>query len=183
MTTNNFLYLNRFHTFYFRQRTPLDILSVIPSAKKELKISLKTKCRASAMIAAREHKVMFDCLFTEIRESVARMESMRASFQELDGATQRQLMLKQRATEAINDQQFTQQLFFLLERKNRIKYAFDGFYPYFTDTSIKRHTMPKRSVYDQAKKIFCRIQTRSRCADSATGCQLSSDSIRYRHQS
>lgn len=126
MTTNNFLYLNRFHTFYFRQRTPLDILSVIPRAKKELKISLKTKCRASAVIAAREHKVMFDCLFTEIRESVARMESMRASFQELDEATQRQLMLKQRATEAINDQQFTQQLFFLLERKNRIKYAFDN---------------------------------------------------------
>lgn len=124
MTTNNFLYLNRFHTFYFRQRTPLDILSVIPSAKKELKISLKTKCRTTAMIAAREHKVMFDCLFTEIRESVARMASMRETFQELDESTQRELMLKQRATEAINDQQFTQQLFFLLERKNRIKTVF-----------------------------------------------------------
>ncbi len=120
MTTNNFLYLNRFHTFYFRQRTPLDILSVIPSAKKELKISLKTKCRTTAMIAAREHKVMFDCLFTEIRESVARMASMRETFQELDESTQRELMLKQRATEAINDQQ----LFFLLERKNRIKTVF-----------------------------------------------------------
>lgn len=126
MTTNNFLYLNRFHTFYFRQRTPLDILNVIPSAKKELKISLKTKCRATAMIAAREYKVMFDCLFTEIRESVARMASMRETFQELDESTQRELMLKQRATEAINDQQFTQQLFFLLERKNRIKTVFEN---------------------------------------------------------
>ncbi|WP_239059294.1 cell division protein ZapE [Alteromonas hispanica] len=29
-----------------------------------------------------------------------------------------------------------------------------GFYPYFTDTAIKRHTMPRRSVYDQTKKIF-----------------------------
>ncbi|HHY0592287.1 TPA: site-specific integrase, partial [Vibrio parahaemolyticus] len=96
----------------------------IPSAKKELKISLKTKCRTTAMIAAREHKVMFDCLFTEIRESVARMASMRETFQELDESTQRELMLKQRATEAINDQQFTQQLFFLLERKNRIKTVF-----------------------------------------------------------
>lgn len=76
------------------------------------------------MIAAREHKVMFDCLFTEIRESVARMASMRETFQELDESTQRELMLKQRATEAINDQQFTQQLFFLLERKNRIKTVF-----------------------------------------------------------
>jgi integrase len=129
MTTNNFLYLNRFHTFYFRQRTPLDILNAIPRAKVELKISLQTKCRATAMIAAREHKVMFDCLFTEIRESVARMARMRETFQELDESTQRELMLKQRATEAINDQQFTQQLFFLLERKNRIKYAFENIEP------------------------------------------------------
>ncbi|MCR9921819.1 site-specific integrase, partial [Vibrio alginolyticus] len=52
------------------------------------------------------------------------MASMRETFQELDESTQRELMLKQRATEAINDQQFTQQLFFLLERKNRIKTVF-----------------------------------------------------------
>ena len=32
-----------------------------------------------------------------------------------------------------------------------------GFYPVFTDTSKKRHTMPMRSVHDQAKKIQRRI--------------------------
>ena len=58
---------NRFHTFYFRQRTPLDILKAIPSAKKEVKISLRTKCRATAITQARQHKVMFDLLFLKIR--------------------------------------------------------------------------------------------------------------------
>lgn len=126
MNKNNFLSLNRFHTFYFRQRTPFDILEQIPSAKKEIKISLQTKCRSTAMKAAREHKVMFDCLFAELRDSMTKMDSMRERFQDLDESTQRQLMLKQRATEAINDQQFTQQLFFLLERKDRIKKAFEN---------------------------------------------------------
>jgi len=97
---------------------------VIPQAKKEIKISLRTKCRATAITVARQQKVMFDLLFTEIRECMTKMEKTKASFQELDESTQRELMLKQRATEAINDQQFIQQLFFLLERKNRIKNAF-----------------------------------------------------------
>ncbi|WP_019025711.1 site-specific integrase [Colwellia piezophila] len=53
------------------------------------------------------------------------MEKTKTSFNELDESIQRELMLKQRAVEAINDQQLTQQLFFLLERKNRIKNAFE----------------------------------------------------------
>ncbi len=126
MQHNNFIFLNRFHTYYFRQRTPFDILNVIPSAKKEIKISLRTKCRATAITDARQHKVMFDLLFTQIRESITRMEKNKATFNELDESTQRELMLKQRAVEAINDQQFTQQLFFLLERKSRIKNAFEN---------------------------------------------------------
>jgi PAS domain S-box-containing protein len=32
-----------------------------------------------------------------------------------------------------------------------------GFYPDFTDTSIKRHNVPIRSVHDQTKKIQHRI--------------------------
>jgi integrase len=133
MQNNTFIFLNRFHTFYFRQRTPLYILNAIPQAKKEVKISLRTKCRATAIKDARQHKVLFDLLFTQIRESLTKMESMKSSLKELDESTQRELMLKQRAVEAINDQQLTQQLFFLLERKSRIKNAFknvDELQPY-----------------------------------------------------
>ncbi|WP_417438451.1 hypothetical protein [Idiomarina sp.] len=32
-----------------------------------------------------------------------------------------------------------------------------GFYPDFTDTSIKRHNMPIRSVHDQTKKVQPRV--------------------------
>jgi integrase len=126
MQHNNFIFLNRFHTFYFRQRTPLDILNAIPSAKKEIKISLRTKYRATAITDARQHKVMFDLLFIQIRECMTRYNRDISSFTDMDIEVQDQLMMKQRAIEAINDQQFTQQLFFLLERKNRIKNAFES---------------------------------------------------------
>jgi len=33
----------------------------------------------------------------------------------------------------------------------------NGFYPDFTDTSIKRHNMPIRSVHDQTKKVQPRV--------------------------
>ena len=68
---------------------------------------------------------MFDGLFDEIRDNIIMTEHIRSSFKDFDETTQRELMLKQRATEAINDQQYTQQLFFLLERKKRIKHAFE----------------------------------------------------------
>lgn len=126
MISKQFIYANRFNTFYFRQRTPFDILNAIPCAKKEIKISLQTKCRTKAIEAARHHKVMFDLLFGEIRESMKKREWMTTLFSGLDEGQQRELMLQQRAVEAINDQQFTQQLFFLLERKDRIKKAFDN---------------------------------------------------------
>ncbi|MFZ3421326.1 tyrosine-type recombinase/integrase [Vibrio harveyi] len=124
MTTQTFITTNRFNTFYFRQKTPKDILHALPCAKKEIRFSLNTKTRQKALIQARQHKVMLDLLFSQIRDSVNRIERMRETIEELDESTQRELMLKQRAVEAINDQQFTQQLFFLLERKNRIKDTF-----------------------------------------------------------
>ncbi len=125
MQHNNFIFLNRFHTFYFRQRTPLDILKLIPNVKKEIKISLQTKCKREALSKARLHKVMFDLLFTQMREHMKDIGRMKVQFQDLDLLEKTDLMLKQRAVEAINDQQFTQQLFFLLERKSRIKNAFE----------------------------------------------------------
>ena len=67
---------------------------------------------------------MFDLLFTEIRKCMTRYRKEVATFADMDIEEQEQLMMRQRAIEAINDQQFTQQLFFLLERKNRIKNAF-----------------------------------------------------------
>jgi integrase len=123
----NYLQLGRYHTFYFRQRTPLDIITLIPRAKKEVKISLHTKCKADALVKAREHKVMFDLLFTQIRERQQSMERELSVFKDIDPEMKRKLMLEQRTKEAILDQQFTQQLYSLLERKGRIKYAFNTF--------------------------------------------------------
>ena len=123
----NYLQLGRYQTFYFRQRTPLDIITLIPRAKKEVKISLHTKCKADALVKAREHKVMFDLLFTQIRERQQSMERELSVFTDIDPEMKRQLMLEQRTKEAILDQQFTQQLYSLLERKGRIKYAFNTF--------------------------------------------------------
>jgi integrase len=123
----SFIFKNRFDTYYFRQRTPIDILILLPSAKKEVKISLKTKEKSKALILARLQKSTFDSLFKEIRDGVMKEKAGRESFQELPINQQRSLLLKQRTVEAIQDQQYTQQLFFLFERKNKIKNLFNNF--------------------------------------------------------
>lgn len=121
MKTFSYIFQNRFNTFYFRQKTPKEVLFLLPRAKKEVKISLKTKEKASAFVLARQHKVAFDGLFSALKE-VSRMYRQR--FENLDYDSQQELLLEQRALEAINDQRYTQQLFFLFERKDRIKNAF-----------------------------------------------------------
>ena len=98
----------------------------MPSAKKEVKISLKTKEKTKALVLARQHKAKFDALFEVLRE-VSRMYSNKiSSFDELDFKKQQSVMLEQRVIETIQDQQYTQQLFFLFERKDRIKNTFNN---------------------------------------------------------
>ena len=79
----SFIFKNRFDTYYFRQRTPTDILLLLPSAKKEVKISLKTKEKSKALILARLQKSTFDSLFKEIRDGVMKHKMKDSSFQEL----------------------------------------------------------------------------------------------------
>lgn len=124
---NNFLIKNQFGIFYFRLKIPQYIAILIPNLKTEIKISLKTKDKSKALKIARHQKVMFDFLFDDLIKSVEMRERTLMAFAELPPMEQDQLLLKQRAKEAINDQQYTQQLFLLLERKDRIKKAFTRF--------------------------------------------------------
>lgn len=127
MPNPSFIYKNRYHTYYFRQKTPKNILQQLPSAKKEVKISLKTKEKSKALALARLHKTSFDMLFREITEGVMFIQSSKEAFLELSEADKRTELLKIRAEEAIQDQRYTQQLFFLFERKNRLKNLFNNF--------------------------------------------------------
>ncbi|WP_193331511.1 site-specific integrase [Pseudoalteromonas ulvae] len=98
----------------------------MPSAKKEVKISLKTKEKSRALVLARQHKVKFDALFEALREISPMDRGQPLSFDELSFKQQQSAMLQQRAVETIQDQQYTQQLFFLFERKDRIKNTFNN---------------------------------------------------------
>lgn len=125
---SNFLVKNQFHTYYFRIRTPTFIINLLPLAKKEVKISLNTKYRTKALILAREHKVIFDAFFLKIRDTYTLKSSIKQNyFNEPGYPGFEEEMLENRAIEAIQDQQYTQQLFFLFERKKRIAKAFKQF--------------------------------------------------------
>ena len=117
MQAPSFIFKNRFNTYYFRQRTPSDILKLLPSAKKEVKISLKTRDKTKALVLARQHKAKFDSLFQEIRNTVVIRVSTKERFENYSVEEQDALMVSQRAIEAIADQQYTQQLFFCLNEK------------------------------------------------------------------
>lgn len=127
MPNPSFIFKNRLNTYYFRQKTPKKILQQLPSAKKEVKISLKTKEKSKALVLARLHKTSFDMLFREITEGAMFIQSSKEAFLELSEAEKRTKLLKIRAAEAIQDQRYTQQLFFLFERKNRLKNLFNNF--------------------------------------------------------
>lgn len=127
MSNTQFIFKNRFNTYYFRQRTPNYIIEQLPSAKKEVKISLHTKYRDKALIRAREHKVKFDALFMAIRNRQRMVNPDISSFSDLDEDEQETQMLSERTLQAIQDQQYTQQLFFLFERKKRLSSAFKRF--------------------------------------------------------
>jgi len=68
MRCASFIFENRFDTYYFRQQTPKDILVLLPSANKEVKLSLQTKVKSKALTYSRIHKATFDSLFNEIKE-------------------------------------------------------------------------------------------------------------------
>jgi integrase len=125
MQIPSFIFKNRFDTYYFRQRTPKDILDHLPNAKNEVKFSLKNKDKSTALVLARCHKAKFDAFFEWIRDEIQMYQDLAAIKEDGTIVEDEVKLLEQRAIEAINDQCFTQQIFFLFERKNRISDAFN----------------------------------------------------------
>jgi integrase len=118
----SYIHQNRFQTFYFRQRTPADIYNLLPSIRKEVKLSLQTKNKKQALKKARHIKVAFDAFFDQIRMFVLKTSDLEEYFNE-NGSIINKVDIE-RASQAIEDQRFIQQFSLLFERKDRLKSFF-----------------------------------------------------------
>ncbi|MDO6476390.1 site-specific integrase [Alteromonas sp. 1_MG-2023] len=131
MTTPSYLLQNNFNIYYFRQRTPSDITVILPSVKKEIKLSLNTKDKKIALQKVREVKFWQEEFFKIIRELNLKERSMRSLIETDDEYVETDVFGNEiskvdieRAKQAIEEQRLVQQFSLLFERKDRLESFF-----------------------------------------------------------